>query len=89
MGEPLDWNDRELRRITRIRLVSDPGFPFWDVSYAMGVDQQGRQRDVRLPVDQLPRSGPIRELVRLARIDGIYLTRLCGGRIENVVSKLW
>ena len=42
--------------ITRLRLLSDPGFPAWDVSYCHGV-LNGRHVDVRLPFSQLPKYG--------------------------------
>ena len=42
--------------ITRLRLLSDPGFPAWDVSYCHGV-LNGRHVDVQLPFSQLPKSG--------------------------------
>lgn len=42
-------DDPELARITRIRLLSDPGYPFWDVSYVHGEDREGRK--VRVTVD--------------------------------------
>ena len=40
--------------ITRLRLLSDPGFPAWDVSYCHGV-LNGRHVDVQLPFSQLPK----------------------------------
>ena len=35
------WDDPRLKRITRLRLLSDPGFPLWDVSYCYGVLHDG------------------------------------------------
>lgn len=40
--------------ITRLRLLSDPGFPAWDVSYCHGI-LNGQHVDVELPFSQLPK----------------------------------
>ena len=42
--------------ITRLRLLSDPGFPVYDVSYCHGI-LDGRHVDVALPFSQLPKYG--------------------------------
>ena len=49
------WTESGLE-ITRLRLLSDPGFPAWDVSYCHGV-LNGRHVDVQLPFSQLPKYG--------------------------------
>lgn len=49
------WTEPGLE-ITRLRLLSDPGFPAWDVSYCHGV-LNGRHVDVQLPFSQLPKYG--------------------------------
>ncbi len=49
----VDWATPGLR-ITRLRLVSDPGFPLWDVSYCHGM-LDGKHVDVDLPFSQLPK----------------------------------
>lgn len=33
----VDWTSKRLKKITRLRLLSDPGFPMYDVSYCYGV----------------------------------------------------
>lgn len=40
--------------ITRLRLLSDPGFSFFDVSYCHGI-LDGRHVNVQLPFSQLPK----------------------------------
>jgi len=51
--QEVDWTTEGLE-ITRLRLLSDPGFPVWDVSYCHGIlDRQ--HVDVRLPFSQLPK----------------------------------
>ena len=42
--------------ITRLRLLSDPGFPLYDLSYCHGI-LNGRHVDVQLPFSQLPKYG--------------------------------
>lgn len=46
--ETVDW-DVDGLEITRLRLLSDPGFPFWDVSYCHGM------LNGRLPFSDLPK----------------------------------
>jgi hypothetical protein len=53
--ETVDWIAPGLT-ITRLRLLSDPGFPLWDVSYCHGI-LNGRHVNVRLPFSQLPKYG--------------------------------
>jgi len=51
----VDWTEPGLE-ITRLRLLSDPGFPMWDLSYCHGV-LNGRHVNVRVPFSQLPKYG--------------------------------
>jgi hypothetical protein len=51
----VDWTTDGLE-ITRLRLLSDPGFPAWDVSYCHGI-LDGQHVDVQLPFSQLPKYG--------------------------------
>jgi hypothetical protein len=51
--DQVDWTETGLV-ITRLRLLSDPGFPVWDVSYCHGM-LNGRHVDVILPFSQLPK----------------------------------
>ena len=57
--------------ITRLRLLTDAGFPFWDVSYCHGT-VDGVPCVVDLPFDQLPRRGMQRAIVEAAERDGIH-----------------
>lgn len=71
-GPVLSWDSPELARITRLRLVSDPGFPMWDVSYCHGETVDGRKCRVTLPFIQLPKGGINATIIREARRDGVY-----------------
>jgi hypothetical protein len=51
----VDWTEEGLR-ITRFRMVSDRGFPFWDVTYCHGYIGD-EQVEVELPFSQLKKFG--------------------------------
>lgn len=72
-GEYVDWTDPNLKRVTRLRLLSDPGFPMWDVSYCFGEMKDGRCVRVQLPFDQLPKGGRLqRTIIEYAKRDKVY-----------------
>lgn len=70
--ETVVWNDGRLSRITRLRMLSDPGFPCWDISYCFGVLKDGTVVEVQLPFHQLPKRGWQAEIVKYAKKDEIY-----------------
>ncbi len=74
----VDWTDPNLAQIVRFRLLTDRGFPFWDVSYCIGRLGDGTLVDVDLPFSQLRkgRGGWKRHLVEWAAEDGIHAKRL-------------
>ena len=78
----LYWDNPKIKEITRLRLISDPGFPMWDVSYCMGVLQDGEPCDVILPFDQLPKRNPKKSIVEFAIADGVYAKKL--GILDNI-----
>ena len=49
----VDWDTPNLK-VTRLRMVSDRGFPYWDISYCYGV-LDGKHVRVRLPFSQIPK----------------------------------
>lgn len=81
------WNDPRIKRITRLRLLSDPGFPAWDVSYCYGELQDGTPCRVDLPFNQLDkyRVSISKQIVAYAKKDGVYAKGI--GILDNV-SKL-
>lgn len=68
----VDWTDSRLAKITRLRLLGDRDFPFWDVSYCYGELKDGRSCRVRLPFHQLRKAKWKTELVAWATRDGVY-----------------
>lgn len=68
--EDVYWTTPGLR-VTRLRLLSDPGFPWWDVSYCHGV-LDGRHVRALLPFDQLPKGGVSGTIVQWGKVDGVY-----------------
>lgn len=65
-------SDPQLAKITRLRLVSDPGFPLWDVSYCYGELKDGRTCRVDLPEHQFPKRGLSRALVEMCKREKVY-----------------
>lgn len=68
----LDLEDRRLVKVTRLRLLSEPGTPFWDLSYCYGLDVDGKPVRVSLPRHQFPKRNLSRALVDMAREAGRY-----------------
>jgi len=75
------WNTPGLR-VIRLRLLSDPGLPFWEVSYCQGRLPSGEFVDVYLPFDALPKKGLRRAIVQHAIKDKVYAKGL--GILENI-----
>ena len=66
--------DPDLARITRLRLLTDPGCPFFDISYCYGVMKDGRHARIEgghMPVS-LGRRTLKRDLIEWARAEGAY-----------------
>jgi hypothetical protein len=74
------WTEPGLK-VVRLRLLSDPGFPFWDVSYCHGYIGDEPVR-VQLPFGQLPKRQYRRAIVSHAIRDGVHAQRL--GVLDNI-----
>lgn len=79
--------NRELVKVTRLRLVSDPGFPLWDVSYCYGELADGTPVEVDLGACQLSKRNLKGQLLKLAKEAGRYAKGL-GLLDDGVISKL-
>ena len=75
-----DWTLPEVQaaggRISRLRLLSDPGFPFWDVSYMHATLPDGRLVRVYASFGQLPKRNPFGAIIADARREGYNAKRL-------------
>lgn len=70
--ETVSWADKRLAKIVRLRLVSDPGFPVWDVSYCHGQLKDGSYVNVDIGFSQIPKKGMRRYIVERAKEENVY-----------------
>jgi hypothetical protein len=77
-------------KLIRIRLLTDRDFPAWDVSYVLG-QFNGEQVHVRGMEHQLPKSQPVKALIRRTQLlTGVDITKLVpGGYVNDIVSRAW
>lgn len=66
-SEQVRLGDERLVRIDRIRLLTEPGYPMFDLSYCYGTLTDGRHVRVDLGAHQFPRKGLKPALVECAR----------------------
>ncbi len=80
----VNWADPELKEITRVRYISDPGFPFWDLSYCWGLMKDGERVRVQLGqgMYQVPKRNFKGHMIEAARRDGVFLKGL--GFFDNI-----
>lgn len=73
LSDYVQWTRPGLK-ILRLRLLSDLGHPFWDVSYCHGQLPDGRYVNVLLPFSRLRKDQPLNvQLVEWARRDKVFL----------------
>lgn len=65
-----DWAEKGLK-VTRLRLLTDPGCPFFDVSYCDG-QIEGKFVRVNLPFSSLGRRNVAKQIIAYAKADGVY-----------------
>lgn len=80
----VDLTDPKLDKITRLRLVTDPGFPMYDVSYCYGRMKDGEDVRVELPVHQFPKRNLTGALIEMCRKQHVYAKGLGLLDRENV-----
>lgn len=66
------WNDPQLARVFRLRLLTDPGFPMYDVSYCYGTLKNGDNVRVSLPFYQLNKRTWKSQIIEAAKRDGVF-----------------
>lgn len=64
------WSEPGLK-VTRLRLLTDIGFPFWDVSYCDG-ELDGKYVRVLLPFGQLKRRNIAAQIIEYAKADKVF-----------------
>lgn len=77
------WDDPSVVEITRLRYLSDPGHPFWDLSYAYGLLADGTPVRLRGLPYQLPKRGLAGSIIKAC--PGIT-RKVPGGFVRNVLS---
>ena len=82
----VDWADPALAQITRLRLLTEPGFPMYDVSYCWGALHDGTKVEVQLPFHQLPRKNMRGAIIEAAKQDRVYASGL---GLFDALSILW
>lgn len=70
--EHVTLGDPRLERITRLRLLTEPGFPYYDISYVYGVLKDGRHCRIDGAPMHLSRKAPKRDLIEWAKEEGAY-----------------
>jgi hypothetical protein len=70
--DPVELDSPQLRRIIRLRLISDPGFPVWDVSYCYGQLRDGTYVRVNLPWHQFSKKHLKGDLIRMCQSVNVY-----------------
>lgn len=70
--ETVDLTDPRLAKITRLRLVTDPGFPLYDLSYCYGELRDGTPVRVQLPEYQFPKRNLTGALIAMAKANKVY-----------------
>lgn len=95
IGKTVDWSEPGLK-VIRLRLVSDPGYPEWNISYCHGHLPDGTLVNVKFPFSDIPKlwkswdkrtppgdaKGIKGFLVDQARRHGIYAKDL--GILDNI-----
>jgi hypothetical protein len=76
----VDWATKGLY-VTRLRLVSDRGFPMWNVSYCYG-ELNGEMVRIRLPFHELRKGRMATDIIEAAKRAGVYAKRL--GILDNI-----
>jgi hypothetical protein len=84
----IQLDDPRLLRITRLRLLTEPGFPYYDVSYCYGQLKDGRHVRVDLPWHQLHRATWKQTAVSWGKENHVWVKGL-GLFNDDVISMMW
>jgi hypothetical protein len=72
LTETVSLGDRRLAGITRLRLLTERGYPFMDISYCYGVLKDGSPVRVQVTTGPLSRKAPKADLIAWAKAEGAY-----------------
>jgi hypothetical protein len=70
--ESVRLGDPRLERVTRLRLLTEPGYPYFDISYIYGVLKDGTHCRIDTHPGCLGRRTIKRDLIEWAREEGAY-----------------
>jgi len=86
ISETVHLTDPRLAKVDRLRLISDPDTPWWDLSYCYGTLHNGDHVRIQMPVWQFPKTNLKRYIVEICKECGVYAKGL--GLIDDeVISK--
>ena len=71
-SETVLLEDPRLAQVTRLRLITDPDFPFWDLSYCHGRLHDGTEVRVHLPEWQFRKRDLKAHLLEMCKSVGVY-----------------
>lgn len=80
------WDEPGLK-VIRLRLLTERGYPCFDVSYCLGM-LKGEPVWIDLPFHNLPRRGYKKAIISEAKAEGVYAKGL-GLLEDHVLSVLW
>jgi hypothetical protein len=70
--ETISLSDRRLGKITRLRLIGDPGLPYLDLSYCYGELKDGTPVRVCLPWYQFNKRNLKGQLIEMSKEVGVF-----------------
>lgn len=70
--ESVRLGDSRLERVVRLRLLTEPGYPYFDISYIYGVLKDGTHVRIDVHPGCLGRKTIKRDLITWAREEGAY-----------------
>jgi hypothetical protein len=75
-NDRLYWTSPLIKRVVRFRVLTDRGFPMYDISYCYAERIDGKIIPIQLPFHQLTKAKWKTELYNYAKADGVNAKRL-------------
>lgn len=72
LTETVSLGDPRLKSVTRLRLLTERGYPFLDVSYCYGELRDGSPVRIQVTCGNLPRRNTKAALIAWAKAEGAY-----------------